>query len=663
MKTVTCPREGCGEENREDALYCVKCGSRIGGGTCQCGAEVPVGASFCANCGGAVEHRVAADMGRRASRRREAGIRWVRDDHDVATRIAPSDLKGFLERGLEVQPGTRALYFVGGRYVATLPPGRHALETLGQRLKIPTDGEPTAIVVDDGELGLEFEIAGLHAADHHNVLLRAQASLRLAEPELFIANMLRDLGRFTVNELQAFLKEEVQQSLRELVARHSAEELYTGRVRAEAEMELLSRWRATLDRTGFALNRFRVLAFELPGLEEAEDKRSEVGDALAVRLAEREGREAYFDADLADFQLGTERERRKGVEEGRREEVKVDLEVDKLRRDIDRLSRRNPLLERLMQEGMLQRMTELKTTEEELKFWRQVDKEEVLDKHEREEVRRVAEAQAVEAEAKRRLLFRKFSAIAEAELEELKLKQGLQLKMLEMRGDADVVEEMTRQELQKLDAELVSRRKVFEQKLTESDRLFAQEREQKKSEADLQLFRLERMEALRQMAKDKEASRQLQEKLTVAEIESKRLAREADMYGMMTAEQILSVAVARSPERAAEIAEAFRAMKSGEATARERELYERMLSEVKASNERAQDLDHKKFVASVDADVRHRERREVLDEEEKNRTERVAVAGLTADDKKRAQWSYCTVHEMKHVAGTDCPLCVRDRGY
>lgn len=648
-----CPK--CGAKNSKDALYCVQCGGRLGG-ECECGAEIPLGSAYCPSCGGRVveNSRRSPEMGRRASHRRDAGIRWVRGDREVATRITPTDLKGILVSGLEVQPGTRALFFVGGRYVATLPPGRHTLENLAQRWKFPTDGEPAAIVVDDGELGLELAIRDLHSADHHNVELNAQASLRLAEPEVFIANLFRDRGRFTVGDLQEFLQLEVQRSLRELVARQSAEALYSGRASAELEMELLSRWRATLDRTGFALNRFRVLDFVLPGLEKAEDARSGARDFVEEWRARREGREAYVDAGLADLRFD-------GELAGRVQDIKIDLKLADLRRETEELIRSNPQTAKLLEEKNLREILNCKSEEDLRKFLSPYKKDKAIDDFGVRQIERVVLAQDLEENQKLKLLQNKLELMLQAELDELKVKQQIQLNLLGLRGDTETKQEQARTMLAELDGEVEARRRVLEQQLTEEDRKFSQEIGQERSRAELQQERLERMENMRQMTKDREAARELQAKIAITQLENQRQATEMELGGRMDAEQLMSFAVARNPERAAEIAAAMRALKSGEASEIQKEMYERLVSEVKGANERAQVLDHDKFTASLEADARHRARYEALGEREKDRGERVATAGLTADDKKSMQWLFCELHQMKYIAAMGCPLCGRGK--
>ncbi len=536
--------------------------------------------------------------------------------HEIATRIDHEDLSGRLRRGLEVRPGTRALLFVGGRYAGTLAPGRHTLDGVRQKLELRGEGRAAAVVVDDGELGLELEVDGLRSADHHRVGLRAQASIRLAEPELFLANLFRDRPRFRVSDLAEVLQAEVRQTVGEMVATHSAADLHHGRVRTAVEMELLSRWKSTFERNGFALQRLPVLDFELPAFDAAEGLRSEAAGSLVTGEAEREGRAAFFDAELEDLRLDVEIARRRGTLEGERERVGVDLEIDKIERDLDRLERRNPILERLLRGETMARMAQLENDEEWRKFKSRVDRQRLLDDAEWTEIQTAARLK-----------------VGEAEMEKLRRK------LEELRLDTEVQKERAQNERVELQRELEGRRMVFDQEAAEQKARLELDREKHRSVADIQLEKIQRMEEIRQGGKDRAAARERQ-----------RL----ELLSTMSSDKILAVALERHPERSAEIRGALEAVQAGEATARDRELYDEMRTEVREVYERAQRLDHEKFLASVTATARHHE-------SEKERVERVAVAGLTADDKKRVPWRRCPVHGIKHLAEEDCPLCARER--
>jgi hypothetical protein len=344
--------------------------------------------------------------------------------------------------------------------------------------------------------------------------------------------------------------------------------------------------------------------------------------------------------------------------------VSVDLELDDLKLDLKRLENRQPVLERLLTESNLEKMANLKSEEEWRRFRLQVDKDRLIDDTTWDQLKKDTEAESATADVKRQYLFKRFAAMAQADLDELGLKRIYQLKLLEMRGDTDVVREQIERERMQLDHEIEGRRKAFESQQSERERWFAQELGEKRGAAELQFWRVERLETIRQMAKDRDAARRLQEQVTLAEAERKKLQILADMTVGKSAEEIaVSSLLVGGPGGADSraVADTVAALRGVETAKREAELLRESRDREAALMQRGQNLDHDKFKESVSADQRHRDRRESLDEQEKSRLEGVAVAGLTADDKKRVPWEFCEKHQQKYLAGRQCPICLRER--
>jgi hypothetical protein len=532
------------------------------------------------------------------------------------------------------------LLFEGGGYVCTIPPG--------EKLKISAN--QVAIIVDDGELGLDLEVDGLHSQDHYNVTLEVQASMRLVRPEVFLANLMHGRDRFKVGDLEKVLAGEIRQSLLEMVAELNAEELHRGRVRDQLELELISRWKVSLEHCGFMLNRFRVLQFHLPGQEQAEKVLAEAGDSAVEQQAQRQGKQVLFEQELADFRLDTGILVQKGEAEIDRRQVEVDFEIRRMHQEAERLEQRQSVLERLLENETLQRMTELTSEDEWRKLQREVDRNRLLEDAEWQELRHETQAGTEKKEIERQLLLKRLRCNAQADFEELELRRRYQLKLLEMKGDTSVTEEQLKREQLRFETELTNRRTTFDAMLSESGGRFDQEELQRKAIAERQIWKIEQMETIRQMGKDREAARKLKEQVTTAE-----------MFAAMTPDQILAMSVAQNPSQSSEIAEAFRAARAGEADERERQLYERMLDEVKSAYQQAQALDHEKFRMSVEADQRHRAARDQLDEQEKARSERIAARphSTRVPVPEGDEWLWCDTHEIRYRSGRPCPLCAR----
>ncbi len=623
MTQQICSR--CAFPNGPDARFCAGCGARTGGGSCRCGAPVSADGRFCSACGG----RVAKEgdrpaMARPGEPRADAGLRWLRSEHELASRIDRADLASESAR-LEVQAGTRALLFHGGRYVGTLPPGSHPLA--GVRDELELEAEPSVILVDDGEIGLEMAVDDLRSADPHRVSLQAELVLRLVDPELFLANLLRDRARFSVADLSAFLDGEIRGALGEAVATLPAADLDGGRARSRLEMELLARWRGTFERCGFVLQRFRLLGVEVPALEAGHRAAAEAAD----RKQSGEARRVVVESELEGFALDAELLRRRGEGEAARDEVEIDLELRRLQRDLERLEARGPLLERMQEKSLTERMANLRGEEEWRKLRQEVDRDRLLAAREWELLQEESQRHRAEIATRKTQLDEYLRRQARQNLQELEIKQKYRLELLEMRGDTELAAEQTRRARRQVEEELAARGLVFDQELDERRRWSEQEVAERRQAAETQVSEVERLEDLRQRTKDRDAARRLQEHATRVDIDKKRVLEESSVYGEMSPEKIVSMAVARHPERAVELGAALEAARSAGS---ERRFYERLLTEVKEAT--GQRMAHEQAVA----------------------VGRTGGGGWAASA-PAGSWQRCEEHEIKFPVGASCPLCVR----
>ncbi len=277
------------------------------------------------------------------------GARWVRSEQGIAGRIDPGDLPELLRGGLQVHQGTRVLLYHGGRFAGTLLPGRYDLKGVRKVLGRRDEADATALIVDDGEISVLLSASSLRSLDGHRVRLRAEVAVRVSDPELFVANRVRDRRRFGVDDLARFLSREAGQRADEVVAVRRADDLYSGRHRGEIEMELLSRWKPACDRCGLVLLRFQVLRFEVPVLsaaEEAEVDELEIGDGYRRKLREMRGDTAVLGEQAKQERLRLEHElesRRKVFDqeaaedevrrthEGKRRRIIAEVQLDKIR--------------------------------------------------------------------------------------------------------------------------------------------------------------------------------------------------------------------------------------------------------------------------------------------------------------------------------------------
>lgn len=132
----------CGQEISDTAKFCRYCGQAVAAKsskpaveekTCpQCLKKVPATAKFCRYCGsqfaGSNVAVTAADENVDINKNY---ITWHILPGQLAVKIDERDIEGYGNvKGLYVVPGTQAMFFVNGKYVASLESGRYAFKEL-----------------------------------------------------------------------------------------------------------------------------------------------------------------------------------------------------------------------------------------------------------------------------------------------------------------------------------------------------------------------------------------------------------------------------------------------------------------------------------------------------------------------------------------------------
>ena len=361
----------------------------------------------------------------------------------------------------------------------------------------------------------------------------------------------------------------------------------------------------------------------------------EAGHRAAADAADRrqsgEARRVVVESELEGFALDAELLQRRGEGEAARDQVEIDLELRRLQRDLERLEARGPLLERMREKSLTERMAGLRGEEEWRKLRQEVDRDRLLATREWELLQEESQRHQAEIATRKTQLDEYLRRQARQNLQELEIKQKYRLELLEMRGDTELAAEQTRRSRRQVEEELVARGLVFDQELDERRRWSEQEVAERRQAAETQVREVERLEDVRQRAKDRDTARRLQEHATRVDIDKKRVLEESAVYGEMSPEKIVSMAVARHPERAAELGAALEAARSAGS---ERRFYERLLTEVKEAT--GQRMAHEQVVAGAPTG-----------------------GGSWAASARAGSWQRCEEHEIKFPVGGACPLCAR----
>lgn len=154
----------CGKVLKDTAKFCSNCGptfvseivtvedakvSASGGNCPKCGASIKLGKKFCGACGAKVE---GADLQQAPKTEKVSQdnftllgsyIRWNILDGQIAVKIDEKDIAAYGKvKGLQVQDGAKALFFVEGKFVAELEAGSYSFKELGANDNSPHVDNP-----------------------------------------------------------------------------------------------------------------------------------------------------------------------------------------------------------------------------------------------------------------------------------------------------------------------------------------------------------------------------------------------------------------------------------------------------------------------------------------------------------------------------------------
>ena len=578
----------------------------------------------------------------------EQVTRWQRHPEEFAVRIDVDDLKGVLQRGLVVEPGTNALLVKDGRNLGVVPPGRYTLENFMDKLASWVTGVPTqatALLVDVTPTDLVFDVRGRYTKDPLPIGLRLRLFVSVEEPGKFLLHVLKGRPRITQDDLRAFLFPEVRQVVDRWLRERTLQTLVDDPKALQVlELTLEEALGDTFRDTGLKFHRVRTVELDLEPYDRMKGERSR----YALLMMEEETR-AQGEAALAEVRL---KARQRLLELQRQLDLQ---ELAEESRKIERLERQAELYQRMFQA----KMDMLRTEADFQRFLDEMDREHLLREREREELLRTWREADEDHELARRYL-----------KEKLEVEYRHQLEMLRLHHQ--YAKDMAR-----LEAELALARKKAEYELEQRKKLALQELEierermriqQEKARLQMELERLQRQQERAEDWEDAKLGLEILAKLKeikrLDEEERRRIAREDEIARQraalemeirrwelrirekemehrhelermeylaqmsvetlialsgpdrarlladlkktealkdMTDEQILALAAKEAPEVARAFQERYRAMAEGRLGQEERALYERLLKEQESRQKETLDTVKDLAEKSVDA--------------------------------------------------------------
>ena len=445
---IDCPK--CHTTNKSGSKYCGNCGERLPGSEMKCsscGAVVAADRIFCGNCGKPLAESAAATL---------TGNRWARRATDFATKVEVDDVDGFFKKGLIVEAGTQAIFFVNGAVSGILDPGRYDMGGLLQKIKnVFSSKTTTAVLVDTGDVELQFSFADLLTRDPVRLSAEARMVAQLDNPALFFENMMKGRQNYALAELKGFLEGELRNCMQEFVRTRSLLELSSDTAFKKQIEQAVSRHLAgTFDRKGLSFISVRIFDFRHPRMDELTGKREEYwlhAQDLEARLA-------------GGATAGLERRL-------------LDQETAKSVMEVEVFEERAKVFERMRRAVASDRMNKVRSEDDFEKFMTDIDGGKLLRKDEYETLQReFSEKQEDHDQLRRHLIQR------------LKLEQQSELQKVELAGKLAAQHTITDaardEEMAQLDHRLASARKEMEMRQ-------AQEWNQVKQQADARRLQVE----------------------------------------------------------------------------------------------------------------------------------------------------------------------------
>jgi hypothetical protein len=494
---VECPN--CHAANKSGSKFCGKCGDRLPGSELKCsncGAVVPADKKFCGHCGKPLSESAAPLM---------RGNRWARRADDFATKVEVDDVEGFFKRGLIVEAGTKAIFFVNGAYSGIVEPGRYDMGGLLRKVaNLLNYKTTTAVLIDAGDVELQFSVAGLATRDPIRLTAECRLVVQLDNPTMFFENLMKGRQNYSLTEIKEFLSAELQNCLAEFVGSRSVNELSTNlALKQQMEEGVTQHLAKTFDRKGLSFVQVRIFNFRHPRVDAITNKMEEYwlhAEDLKVRLAGQ------------DSTMGLERKL-------------LDQETAEALMQLEVYEDRAKVYERMRKAVASDQMNRVTNENELEKFLQGVDKDKLLRASEMEDLVKDFQEKKEDHDLARRHL-----------IQRLKTEQDIDLARAELLGkislERTVSDAVRDEEMTRLDQELVKRRKEIESRqalewsqlqheLQSQKAVKDQELEMGQKEIDVQLGMAEKMAdaQIRVGRKSQEAELDMTRQSTQTEIE------------------------------------------------------------------------------------------------------------------------------------------------
>jgi len=630
----------CGARVKKGSTFCHVCGKPLGDGTIKCGQchrSIPADAKFCPHCGNTIssvappkitDNRWQKQADDFATRVEVGDLKGFLRRHLT---IEPGTRAIFLVDGANVgtvPPGKYSIDDLSQKFL--------------KAINLGTGKSIVAILIDDGPCELSFEIPKLFTQDPMQIGFTCNLVVKLNEsgdaPFQFMNAMLKSRRSFSLVDLRAYLFPEIQDVAQSWLATRNIETLNSSiGLKKEMEQHIEMALGQTFQRVGLQFEALRTLNFAHEKWDAIRQQNEKYYLQFEEETADLAGRKLLFDVfderELQDIfeetkkvehyekraavwarmrdavlsdkmdELRSEDEMEAFLRERDREKLITDTEWEELKRTY-----RENAEDHTRARAHLVALTEMKNQfeleSEQLVLDRDLSAAqfEVRQETIRRELTRVQELEwqrwehRIKIEQQTAAIRRqeeKEEAIHSRQIELDNIRQTLML----VKETAETVAEIRtiKREEDRLDIELglATKEKMQALKLKRKSEELELELRAESERLKLKMAHERQQAELAQQAKDAEHTFELKRIEKMATLSAEALislsgAPQAEMIADlkktealkgMDADAILAMAADKSPKVAEAFAEKFKAIAQGQASQRERELFEKMLAQ------------------------------------------------------------------------------------
>ena len=400
----------CGAENDKKSKFCSQCGSPLAGVVCSnCGMTIRANYKFCPNCGAPITQ--FTEQGSRAvpTAEEKGKIRvWQRNPNDFAQRFEVSDIKGFFSKKLTVMPGTKALFLQGGRFSGELPPGTYTVGGLIQVIKTLNLAEKaTVILVDDSDVGLDFNIGGLRTRENFDAGVKGKIVVNIEEPILFFNNLMKGREHIAITDIEVMLRDEMRNLLQSKIKQYSFEDLYGNLdLKKELEQDFEHLLKTTLSRVGLKPVYMPYFDYDESYWKDLIEAR---GESARELIQKREQIKQDAEMQLVEYEQSIAAKEKALTFE----KAEYEIEVEKEGLEDKRLGLTKRMRARLTDD----KMDELRNAEELEKFLHELDRDKVIRENEMIDLKRIFEENREDRAFARELMLKRVEQGYELDME------------------------------------------------------------------------------------------------------------------------------------------------------------------------------------------------------------------------------------------------------